>query len=549
MPGFACAAAPAAGLGESERSFDSDSLTTLLDMTRNRLNRTPIWVLFALSAVAFAVTAIASQPVPNWPQFRGPNSQGVAENAKPPVVFGPDKALLWKTTLPAGVSSPCIWGDRIFVTAFDAERKQLETICLDRKTGKVLWRKDAPAHAIQEVHEISSPANTTPATDGRIVCVYFASFGLVAYDFDGAVKWSKPLDTPNLFWGGGASPALIEGMVVLKVSRGDDSHLLALRPETGEEVWKAANAVFNDGWATPITWKENGCGRVGVFTMDGFLAHDLRTGTNVWRLSGTPPQASGTPAVGNGMLYFSAAGILGGTHTVTQPPPFQQLIERYDRNKDGFLGTDELTDDFLLVDRGGSRGTGTMPMMTGNMPWKVFVGPDKDGKPRTFAKAEWEAEVTRMFDSFKEGEKGLKSAVFAVPAGGSGDVTNEVAWTDSRGVPEVPSPLFYQGRLYFVRNGGLLACRDPQTGKPLYDERVGAEGGYYASPVAADGRIYVASDRGVITILKAGDRFALLNRSELKETIMATPAIVDNNLYVRSAKHIWAFGEGVTSKR
>jgi outer membrane protein assembly factor BamB len=230
-------------------------------------------------------------------------------------------------------------------------------------------------------------------------------------------------------------------------------------------------------------------------------------------------------------------------HTLTQPPPFSELIGKYDKNKDGLLGTDELTDDFLLVDRGGARGTGNLPMKTGNMPWKVFVGPDKDGKPRTFAEAEWEAEVTQMFTRFKEGEKGLKSAVFAVPTGGSGDVTNQLAWTDSRGVPEVPSPLFYQGRLYFVRNGGLFSCRDAKTGKSLFDERIGAEGGYYASPVAAAGRIYVASDRGVITVLKAGDTFTVLSRTELKETIMATPALVENKLYVRTAGHLWAFGE------
>ena len=489
-----------------------------------------------LAGAAIPASRAAASAPANWPQFRGPNSQGVAEDAKPPVTFGPDKALLWKTPLPSGVSSPCIWGDRVFVTAFDPERQQLETIGLDRKTGKVLWRKNAPDGKIQKVHEISSPANTTPATDGRTVIVYFTSFGVVAYDFDGAVKWSRPLDTPNLFWGGGASPALIEGMVVLKVSSGDDSHLLALRPETGEVVWKAPNPIFNLGWATPITWKENGSSRVGVFNMEGFLAHDVRAGTNVWQLSGTPPQACATPAVGDGMLYLSAAGILGGMHTLTQPPPFEQLIERFDKNKDGLLGTDELTDDFLLVDRGGSRGAG-------NMPWRKFIGPGKDGKPRTFSKVEWEAEVTGMFTRFKEGEKALKSAIFALPAGGSGDVTNSLAWTDFKGVPEVPSPLFYRSRLYFVRNGGLFTCRDPKTGKSLYDERIGAEGGYYASPVAADGRIYVASDRGVVTVLQAGDTFKVLSRTELKETIMATPALVDDKLYVRSEGHLWAFGD------
>ena len=490
-----------------------------------------------------ALGSHAENPVPlSWPQFRGLNSQGVADAEKPPIEFGPEKALLWKTPLPGGVSSPCIWGDRIFLTGYDGDRKRLETLCVNRKTGSILWRKDAPEGTIQETHEISSPANTTPATDGRAVCVSFAHFGVVAYSLDGEVKWSKALKTPDLWWGGGASPAMICGMLVLKVARGDDSHLLALRSETGEEVWKAANPSFNDGWATPITWTENGRGRIGVFNMDGFLAHDSRTGTNVWRLSGTPPQACATPAVGNGVLYLSAAGILGGLHTLTQPPPFPELLSKYDKNKDGLLGTDELTEDFLLVNRGGSRGAG-------NMAWKMFIDPGKDGKPRTFNQVEWEAQVNQMFTSFKKGEKGLKSAVFALPMGGSGDVTNSLAWIDSKGVPEVPSPLLYRSRLYYVRNGGLFTCRDPQTGKSLYDERVGAEGGYYSSPVAADGKIYIASDRGVVTVLQAGDGFKVLSRTDLKETIMATPAIVDDKLYVRSAGHLWAFGGVAGSER
>jgi hypothetical protein len=242
------------------------------------------------------------------------------------------------------------------------------------------------------------------------------------------------------------------------------------------------------------------------------------------------------------VLYLSAAGILGGLHTLTQPPPFPELLSKYDKNKDGLLGTDELTEDFLLVNRGGSRGAG-------NMAWKMFIDPGKDGKPRTFNQVEWEAQVNQMFTSFKKGEKGLKSAVFALPMGGSGDVTNSLAWIDSKGVPEVPSPLLYRSRLYYVRNGGLFTCRDPQTGKSLYDERVGAEGGYYSSPVAADGKIYIASDRGVVTVLQAGDGFKVLSRTDLKETIMATPAIVDDKLYVRSAGHLWAFGGVAGSER
>ena len=124
-----------------------------------------------------------------------------------------------------------------------------------------------------------------------------------------------------------------------------------------------------------------------------------------------------------------------------------------------------------------------------------------------------------------------------------------MARSESRRVPEVPSTLLYRDRLCYVRNGGLFTCRDPKTGHSLYDERLGAEGGYYASPVAAAGRIYVASDRGFITVLQAGDTFKVLAQTELKETIMATPAIVEDKIYVRTAGNLWAFGAGRRASR
>jgi outer membrane protein assembly factor BamB len=117
-----------------------------------------------------------------------------------------------------------------------------------------------------------------------------------------------------------------------------------------------------------------------------------------------------------------------------------------------------------------------------------------------------------------------------------------VAWTELKGVPEVPSPLLYRNRLYYVKNGGVLTCRDPKTGKAIFEERLDAPGGYYASPVAADGKIYTASDRGMVVVLEAADTLRVLARNELKEPIMATPAIVDNKLYVRTDNQLYAFG-------
>jgi outer membrane protein assembly factor BamB len=160
-----------------------------------------------------------------------------------------------------------------------------------------------------------------------------------------------------------------------------------------------------------------------------------------------------------------------------------------------------------------------------------------------------------MIDGNKDGaasrfEWGMASAfvnanedvMLAIKPGGEGDVTDtHVAWRQRRGMPELPSPLFYKGRLYLVKNGGIVTCVDPKTGKPVYRERLGAVGPYYASPVAADGKVYAASEAGVVSVFEAGDKFAEVAENDLGERLVATPAIVGDTLFVRTEKHLFAF--------
>src|SRR5687767_10426605 len=145
-----------------------------------------------------AITGIAgAQEPPRWPQFRGVDGRATVSDAKPlPATFGLTKNLRWKTQLPEGWSSPCIWGERIFVTAFDATAQKLETICLDRANGEILWRRVAPAEKIERVYKVNSPASSTPATDGERVVAYFGSYGLLCYDFAGKELWKRPLGSP-----------------------------------------------------------------------------------------------------------------------------------------------------------------------------------------------------------------------------------------------------------------------------------------------------------------------------------------------------------------
>ena len=120
----------------------------------------------------------------------------------------------------------------------------------------------------------------------------------------------------------------------------------------------------------------------------------------------------------------------------------------------------------------------------------------------------------------------------------------EMSFADDDNMIQVPSPLFYEGRVYLVCNGGQMSSFDAKTGNPIYaQERLGAIGNYYASPVAADGRIYVASLLGKITVVKAGgEKPEILHRADFGERFLATPVLVGDKFYVRTATHLWAFG-------
>src|SRR2546423_14139143 len=117
--------------------------------------------LSTLSAAASMLTAHSQ----NWPQSRGPNASGIADKAHPPVEFGPDKSLLWKSAAPPSVSSPIVWGNRVFLTGFAGN--QLLTLAYDAQTGHELWRRVAPAEKIEQCHEFSAPAGAKPCTEGE----------------------------------------------------------------------------------------------------------------------------------------------------------------------------------------------------------------------------------------------------------------------------------------------------------------------------------------------------------------------------------------------
>ena len=415
--------------------------------------------------------------------------------------------MVWKVDLPKGVSSPSIWGNRIFLTALEDDK--LVTLGLDRRNGKVLWRQVAPAEKIEATHPEGSPASATPATDGEGVYVYFGSYGLLAYDFGGRELWRKPLPIGTVINGSGTSPALIKGRLILNCDQQDDkSFVMAVDPHTGKTIWETPRPGFLSGYATPILWGDDVV-IAGSLRVVGYGAAD---GKERWSARGLEAiSVAPSPVLGEGQCYVMSRA-LGGS----KMPTLVEMLAKSDANGDGKMQWDEAP--AYLRNHGGFKAADL----------------NKDGQ---IDESEW----NRMTTLISKGEHGI----FALRTPGSGDITEtHVAWKNKRGVAPVASPLFYRGRLYAVQDGGRLTAYSPKTGDPLFEqERLNADGEYYASPIAANGNVYFASTRGIVTVIRAADTVEVKVRNRIGERIQATPAIVDDTLYVRTESHLFAFRE------
>jgi outer membrane protein assembly factor BamB len=467
----------------------------------------------------------ASADPPNWSQFRGSNSAGVSDEDRPlPAEFGPADCL-WKTPLPIGHSSPCVWGDRIFVTTFDPAADKLETLCVNRLNGNIEWRRTAPAEKIEKGHELGNPAASTAAADRQRVYVYFGSYGLLCYDHAGAEQWKVPLETPKARFGTATSPALIDGRLVL-ISQG--ASVTAFDSKSGDEVWKNAKLPFPPDYALPVARKAGMVTEVIVQGTGGMAAVDLQDGTLRWQVPGFAFMPIPTPVLAEGLLFAISFHPIGKSEDRIKLT-FDELLEKYDKNGDKKLGDKELPENLALVSRGHPDGVG-------DMTFKQMFGMIDRNRDKMIDAQEW-AGVEQLAGA-------INNALMAYRPGEDGKISQQgLVWKADRALPESPSPLYYRGNLYTVKNGGVISCYEAATGKLHYQKRLEADGSYYASPVAGDGKIYVASMNGTIVVLEAGNELKVTARNNLEEAVMATPAIVDGKIYVRTAGHLYAFGK------
>lgn len=481
----------------------------------------------------------------SWNQFRGPNGSGVATGSHPPVKIDSTKPT-WKVATPIGHSSPVLSDKRIFLIGIDDNR--LVTLAYEKAAGKLAWRREAPGVPLEKVHKANSHATSTPVVDKERVYVYFGSYGMLCYDHDGKELWKKPIATPRTLYGTSTSPISYEDLIILVLdddnnlprSRLSKSKLLALKKATGEKAWETPRPFQRSGWSTPMIWSHGDQNELVVLGNGRLCGYDLPLGQETWFVTGFSRETISSPVAGNGLVFASASRRGGGGSVQVDPEPFWKSIIGFDTNGDKKLQRSEMIGHFTFPFRPelplGHPGFG-MPLPADKRQRSrrldgIFRGMDKN-RDGFWTHKEFTA-------NFSHGSG--KPMLIAVRPGGKGNITdNHVQWELNRGIPEIPSPVFYKNRLYMVRSGGLLSAVNVATGKSLYSERLGGSGQYSASPVIANGNLYLASETGQVTIAKTGDTFGIVHQHKLGESTHVSPAFDASTLYIRGAKHLWAF--------
>lgn len=409
----------------------------------------------------------------NWPQFRGPDSTGVAHGHNLPQTWSATDNIVWKTKIPGrGWSSPIVWGDRIFVTSAVQEEGTPETVkkglylggerskskpaqrwtvyAIDWKTGKIVWEQ--VAHRGEPkfgIHLKNSYASETPVTDGKRVYAYFGNVGLYCYDLDGKLLWSKEFGSfpMRASWGTAASPVLYQNRLYIVDDNQEKSFAVALDAETGKEVWRVEREEKSN-WVTPVIWENPKRTELITSGTHRIRSYDL-----------------------NGKLLWE----LGGSSVIDIPTPIAQR-------------------DMLYVASG------------------------------------YVADARRPIFAIRPGASGDISLA-------KDQTSNQfIAWCQKKAGPYNPSPIVYDDLLYVLYDRGLLACYDAKTGKEVYAKQQIDESAheFTASPWAYEGKIFCLSEGGTTFVIQADKQFKVLGRNPVGELCMATPAVARQSLLVRT---------------
>jgi len=378
----------------------------------------------------------------DWPQFRGPDGNGIADEKNLPATWGPKENVLWKAEIPGrSVASPVVAAGRVYVaSASGVNSGKLNVLCFDVKDGKKLWGRQLNATGNTGCHPKSSMAAPTPVATADGVFVLFATADLAAFDRDGNLKWYRSLagDYPKIAnqVGMASSPILWNDTLIVPMDSDGESFLAGLDAKDGKNLWKIERPK-DINWVSPALRKVGDRTEVLFQSRFGLTAYDPATGKKLWN--------------------YAAEGS-------TIPTPVT------------------LGDQVLMMGKG-----------------VVCLKPTDDGKA-------------------------------------------QVVWSSQKLNSGSCTPMVYQDNIYSVTGAGVLVCAD-KYGKELWQERL-KKGKYWASPIAADGKIFVANDEGITTVIQAGgkDKAEVLGTNDIKDEIMGTPAIADGALFIQTVNGLYCIG-------
>jgi outer membrane protein assembly factor BamB len=421
----------------------------------------------------------------NWPSFRGPNASGVADGQFPPVTWdaGSGRNVRWKTPIPGlGHSCPVVWGDRVYVTT---------AVSAD---GKAEFRPGlyGDVHSVEESAEQSWRVYCVEARTGKVLWERTACKGVPK------VKRHPKASHAN------STPATDGTHVVASFG----SEGLYCYDRDGKLLWEKNLGVLNSAWfynadyqwgfgSSPILYNDLVIVQCDVGKGSFLAAFRIADGSEAWRQSRDEIPSWGTP-------------------TIVEGPQRVELVTNATRYARGY------------------------DPMTGKELWRL-------GR---------HAEITVPAPVFGEGLIFVSSGyrpvqpIYAIRPGADGDVSlkegstssDAVAWSTEKGGPYMPTPIVYDGHLYVCSNNGFVTCYEAKTGKQVYRQRLGGAGGYTASPVAADGKLYFTSEESGVRVVQAGPKFKLLAVNEMGDACMATPAISDGMIFLRSQHYLFGIG-------
>ncbi len=428
----------------------------------------------------------------NWPSFRGPNASGVADGQFPPLAWDVQKGsnVLWKTPIPGlGHSCPVVWDDRVYLTT--AISRDGKSELKPGLYGDVDSVKDSAEH------------------EWKVLCLDKRS-GKVLWERLACKGVPKVKRHPK---GTHANPTPATDGEHIVVSFGSEGMYCYNRE--GKLLWQKSLGVLDSGWfydadyqwgfgSSPILYRGLVIVQCDVGKNSFVAAYRVADGKEVWRKSRDEIPSWGTP-------------------TIVEGPRRAELVTNATKYARGY------------------------DPLTGEELWRL-------GR---------HSEITVPTPVFAAGLIFLTSGyrpvqpIYAVRPGATGDITlkdgktanDAVAWSITAGGPYMPTPIVYGDYLYTCSNAGIVACYHAKTGKQLYKARIGGRGGYTASPVAADGKIYFTGEESGVRVVRAGPKFAVLAVNPLGEACLATPAISDGMIFIRTQHYLLGLGRKTTALR